>query len=209
MQVHTERLAAGLAVVGMVLAALLGLATPALGHAVMLDSDPGDGDVVEGAPDEVVLTFSEPMQAPASVVVTGPNGDPAGEDQEAEIDGERVLRPLEGATDDGVYTVEWRAVSADDHPISGEFAFEVAAAEPDDEPAERPTREARAPASPEPATPAPTASPTPEAVTEAELAAAEGGGGVGLMVWLLGAAVLLGAVATGLAARASRRQSSA
>jgi copper resistance protein C len=198
--VHTQRVGARFALVGLLLVGLLALAGPAWAHAVLLESEPGDGEAVEGAPDEIVLVFSEPMQAPATIVVRAPDGAPVDGDEAGEVDGERVWRSLAGVTADGAYTVEWRAVSADDHPISGELTFEVVDAAPE------PTPEA---AIPTPAAPSPTPSPTPEAAIADEPAAAEAEtGGAGPVVWLLAGAVLVGVAATGLAMRAGRGQPS-
>jgi copper resistance protein C len=184
-----------------VVAALLWLAAPAGAHAVLLDTEPGDGTVVKGAPEEVVLVFSEPMQQPATVVVTGPEGLTVA-DGTAEVDGERVVMPLEAVTADGVHTVVWRAVSADDHPIDGQFTFEVIDAEVDssiEEPEATPT--------PDP-TPegAPTPFPQPDDAVEGAVGAADDAEGDGVLGWLLAGAAALAVLGAAGAALANRRQ---
>lgn len=143
------------AVVG-ALFGLASLATPAGAHAALIETSPADGQEVDEGPDRVVLTFSEPMQRPAAIEVSDPEGDQVA-DGEPEIDGERVTVGLEALDADGTYTVQWRAVSADDHPLEGEFSFEVAQTETgstsgDESPREdgpAPDEEAPAPDDPE------------------------------------------------------------
>src|SRR5690606_32128447 len=109
-------------------AALTFSAAPALAHSELVGSTPADGDVVDAAPTELVLEFNENIQELGTeVVVTGPDGASAA-DGDLAVDGELVTQPLlDGGA--GTYTVVWRAVSADGHPISGELAYEVTAAE--------------------------------------------------------------------------------
>lgn len=109
-------------------AALTFSAAPALAHSELVGSTPADGDVVDVAPAELVLEFNETIQELGTeVVVTGPDGASAA-DGDLAVDGELVTQPLlDGGA--GTYTVVWRAVSADGHPISGELAYEVTAAE--------------------------------------------------------------------------------
>ncbi len=194
-----------LAFVTLVAAAVL-LVVPATAgaHAALLDSEPADGADVEKAPDEIVLMFNEPMQPPATVEVTGPDGQAVAEG-EADIDGERVVMPIDELTSDGEHTVTWRAVSADDHPIDGEFTFEVTDVEPE-------TADEDAEPTPTP-TPEPTPTESPDELDDLEQAHAgppssdadDGGGGV--LVWLLaGAAAIAALAAAGTVVAQRRRQ---
>lgn len=185
-------------------AALLWAATPALGHAVLLETDPGDGAVVEGAPEQVVLLFDERMEQPSTVTVTGPEGATVA-DGEADIDGERVRTALTDVTVDGTYSVRWRAVSADGHPLEGVFAFEVVGAE-------------GAEVVDEPAGAGPTAAPEPSATAGADDRPADAGAGEdaaaapaaddggGTVRWLLAGAAVLAVLVSLAAGAATRRQ---
>ncbi|SFY38319.1 copper resistance protein CopC [Streptomyces atratus] len=120
------------ALVGMVFGLLLSSAGPASAHAALTGSDPQDGAVVDTAPQEVTLTFSEQVaMGDGSIRVLDPDGKRA--DTGA---APRSLQcgpamkygvSLHSGLPDGTYTVAWQAVSADSHPISGAFTFSVGA----------------------------------------------------------------------------------
>lgn len=114
------------------LAALSLLALPgeARAHAILTSTDPGIDEVVAGAPEEVTLGFSEPVEiAFGAVRVFDSSGERVDEGRTEHTDGGRdaVVTPLEASLPDGTYTVSWRAVSADSHPVSGAFVFHVGA----------------------------------------------------------------------------------
>nr|WP_225443280.1 copper resistance protein CopC [Lolliginicoccus lacisalsi] len=98
---------------------------PASAHASLVETTPSDGSRVDHQPDAVVLRFSEPITlVEDSIRVLDRNAErvETGEiRQEPGPDHARVaLRP---SLPDGVYTVAWRVVSADSHPIRGSFTF--------------------------------------------------------------------------------------
>ncbi|MDT0165291.1 copper resistance protein CopC [Actinotalea sp. AC32] len=114
---------------GLVLAVVAPL--PALAHDSLVGSEPADGAVVETAPAQVVLTFSSTqLDVGAAVTVTGPDGREWA-DGAPRVEDERVVQPLATGMAAGAYAVQWRSVSGDGHPVTGTFAFEVAAAATD------------------------------------------------------------------------------
>jgi copper transport protein len=112
------------------LACLAGLAAPqaAAAHAVLVSTSPERGERVDEAPGEVSLRFNEPVEASFGAVrvfdargervdegdVTRPGGD-------SDAVGVALPRGLE----EGAYTATFRVVSADSHPVSGGFVFNV------------------------------------------------------------------------------------
>ncbi|MEU8623714.1 copper resistance protein CopC [Streptomyces sp. NPDC048669] len=126
--------AAGLlaALVGVVFGLLLAVAGPASAHAALTGSDPQDGAVVDTAPKQVTLTFSEQVAVgEGSIRVLDPNGKRA-DTEAAPLDlhsGSTVKYgvALHTGLPDGTYTVAWQAVSADSHPVSGAFTFSIGA----------------------------------------------------------------------------------
>jgi copper transport protein len=124
---------------------LLGSASSASAHAVLLEAEPADGAQVDTAPSKVTLRFSEePEPRLIAVRVLDQGG--------AELEtGEAVPIPGNGLEvtvpqlDQGVYTVTWRVVSrVDGHPTAGVFAFGVGV------PATAPVVEAEAAETPPP-----------------------------------------------------------
>lgn len=103
-------------------------ASVALGHAQLVSSSPGAGEILTDAPPEVRLAFSEPIDGRVAVLdlldadgaVIGPSiGRPDATD-------EHVLVGQLGALGDGAYTLTWRVLSAaDGHTTSGFFTFGV------------------------------------------------------------------------------------
>ncbi|MFJ4329279.1 MULTISPECIES: copper resistance protein CopC [unclassified Streptomyces] len=107
---------------------LLGGAGPASAHAALSSTDPGDGAVLQRAPGHVTLTFSESVSLrDDSFRVLDPGGHRVRTGAAGHADGRsdtaRVALP--GGLGEGTYTVAWRVVSADSHPVSGAFTFSV------------------------------------------------------------------------------------
>jgi len=107
---------------------LLGSAAPASAHAAVRESAPGDGTVQRTAPRHVTLTFTESVGLLTDSfrvydprnhrLRTGPADHAPGRSDTA-----RVTLPAKLAK--GTYTVAWRVVSADSHPVSGALTFSV------------------------------------------------------------------------------------
>ncbi|MEU8883402.1 copper resistance CopC family protein [Streptomyces hydrogenans] len=100
-------------------------APPAAAHTELNGSDPANDAVLDAVPRTVTLTFSDPMsQAYAQLAVTGPDGAALGDGAPA-VAGREVTLSLKEARTAGRYTVGYRVVSADGHPVSGTSAFTV------------------------------------------------------------------------------------
>lgn len=110
------------------LLALAGLvlgAAPASAHAELVSSTPKDGASVATLPATVELTFSEAVgSVGAYVAVTDPAGDEVGVGEPDVVDGTVTLKTT-GAGPAGDYTLAYRVVSADGHPVSGDVGFTV------------------------------------------------------------------------------------
>ncbi|MGH3765849.1 MAG: copper resistance protein CopC [Pseudonocardiaceae bacterium] len=114
-------------VVCAVLGLLLG-AGPADAHATLISTDPGQGAVLAAIPATVSLTFSEPVVVAADGVrVFGPDGAPVDNGRAAHLGRSSAVGvgvPAARAQQ-GTYTVSWRVISADSHPVAGAFTFSV------------------------------------------------------------------------------------
>ncbi len=115
-----------------VICAVLGLlagASPAAAHAVLISTDPGQGAVIATVPATVSLTFGEPMVVAADGVrVYRPDGAEVDNGHAAALGSSSTVGVgLPGGSDQpqGTYTVPWRVISADSHPVAGAFTFSV------------------------------------------------------------------------------------
>ncbi|MDG9727416.1 copper resistance protein CopC [Streptomyces sp. DH41] len=107
---------------------VLGGAGPASAHAALRSTDPEDGSVLQRAPRHVTLTFTESVGLrDDSFRVLDPGGHRVRTGDAGRADGrsDTARVALSGELGEGTYTVAWRVVSADSHPVSGAFTFSV------------------------------------------------------------------------------------
>ncbi|MEV0158567.1 copper resistance CopC family protein [Nonomuraea fuscirosea] len=158
---------------------------PAQAHNVLISSDPRDGSTLAASPERVTLVFDQAVrQGYAQVGVTGADGS-SWADGSAEVAAERVsvkVRPLPAG---GAYTVGYRILSADGHPVTGKISFTLAAG-----------------ASGAPAGQTAAAGQTAPADSAAAAEAAANGGAGMAVVWIVGALLVL-AAGTAVALRRS------
>ncbi|WP_416071982.1 copper resistance protein CopC [Streptomyces sp. ID05-04B] len=108
---------------------LLGLGSgPASAHAALRGADPVDGSVVKTSPGSITLTFTESVGLlDDSFRVFDPDNQRVKTGRAGHADGRadtaRVTLPRNLGT--GTFTVAWRVVSEDSHPIAGAFTFSV------------------------------------------------------------------------------------
>ncbi|MBV9032017.1 MAG: copper resistance protein CopC/CopD [Pseudonocardiales bacterium] len=106
-------------------------------HAALISTDPGQGAVVATMPATVSLTFGEPVLVAADGVrVFSPDGAEVDDGHAGHLGRSSTVgvglpgttqpgtsRP--GPARQGTYTVSWRVISADSHPVAGAFTFSV------------------------------------------------------------------------------------
>ncbi|MFI6543459.1 copper resistance CopC/CopD family protein [Streptomyces prunicolor] len=113
-----------LAVTGMLFAG----AGTASAHAALTGSDPSSGVVVDKAPTQISLTFSEKVATNNdSLRVLNPKGKRVDVGKPSNISGTTYAVQVRSGLPDGTYTVAWQVVSADSHPVAGAFTFSVGA----------------------------------------------------------------------------------
>ncbi|HKU04174.1 MAG TPA: copper resistance CopC family protein [Arthrobacter sp.] len=104
-------------------AILLVFSAPAQAHDALESSNPANGSTVSAMPAKVELTFDHTPIAINSIVRVE---DAAGADQAdgpVQIVDNQVSQPVKPGAPQGKYTVVWRVVSSDGHPIEGTFTF--------------------------------------------------------------------------------------
>ncbi|MEV6883224.1 copper resistance protein CopC [Streptomyces sp. NPDC051135] len=108
--------------------ALLAGAGPVSAHAALTGSDPREGAVVDRAPAQVSLTFSESVSMDDdSLRVLDPKGKRVDDGKPAGTGGTTYSVKLHAGLPDGTYTVSYQVVSADSHPVAGAYTFSVGA----------------------------------------------------------------------------------
>jgi methionine-rich copper-binding protein CopC len=93
-------------------------------HALLDRADPRVGSVVTEAPRQVLLSFTQDIEAAFSAVeVTDASGQRVDEGT-PRVEGNVMSVPLRSLSP-GIYRVKWRVLSVDTHATEGAFSFEV------------------------------------------------------------------------------------
>ncbi|MGO1831872.1 MAG: copper resistance CopC family protein [Brevibacterium yomogidense] len=101
------------------------LSTPVIAHDQLLSSTPSVDENFSDAPQEISLQYSaEVMQVGAQVLLTDSEGGSFAVG-EPSFDGTSVSAQITDELPEGAYTIAWRVVSSDGHPISGIVPFTV------------------------------------------------------------------------------------
>ncbi|MFF2997547.1 copper resistance CopC/CopD family protein [Streptomyces sp. NPDC057950] len=128
-QRERRRVARGLALLGTVLVLVLfGGVGGASAHAALTGADPQDGSVLKTAPRQVTLTFTESiglLDDSFRVLDPGNRRVHTGEPGHADGRSDTASVTLPKGLGTGTFTVAWRVVSADSHPVSGAFTFSI------------------------------------------------------------------------------------
>ena len=109
-----------------IVAALLLLSVgsgPATADATLVGSQPADGATLSQRPDTVTLDFAARILPPADVAVLAPDGRRVETGDAAVLD-TRVQQQFSSAAN-GRFTVTYRVVGEDRHPVEGQIVFTV------------------------------------------------------------------------------------
>ena len=106
---------------------MVGSAPPASAHASLVETTPIDGQQLDAPPEQVTLTFNEPIIAPTGGLRVY---DGAGERVDAGIQRELTTDTVaveltEDLSSGAAYVATYRVVSEDGHVIRGAFVFDV------------------------------------------------------------------------------------
>lgn len=151
-------------------AAMLGMAAPAAAHNVLVSSDPKDKSSLDAGPTTVTLTFDQPVQGGEGINTVSVTDGSGGHYEVAgapTVSSNVVTAQVNALGATGDYTVGYRILSADGHPVSGSLTFTLTKAG------------------------AGTATKAPENQSAAPLTPADEGG-MPIWPWIAGAVVLLG-----------------
>ena len=104
-------------------------AVPAVfAHAKLLRSQPAANATLKDSPKTVDLWFSEELEPKFSaIVVTDQSGKHVDRNDVNLAEGNKRLQISLQDLPSGIYTVDWKALSTDQHTMKGQFTFTVAA----------------------------------------------------------------------------------
>lgn len=106
----------------------LGLMGPAQAHDELVSSTPEQNSSLQEAPPDIELTYSGELtqvEGATQVRVTDSEGKEVTNGAPA-VKGKTVVQKIAGhGTNDDTYTVTWRVVSSDGHPIQGSYELTV------------------------------------------------------------------------------------
>jgi len=97
--------------------------SPAWAHTRLDATEPAADATVTEPFDSVVLIFSQAVSNEFAEVHVIDPADNRLDEEPPLMDGERVEQPLADLEEVGEYTVEWRVVANDGHPLEGTFSF--------------------------------------------------------------------------------------
>lgn len=103
-------------------------AVPASAHASLVRASPADQSSVPSAPAKVSLTFDENIRMPSLILVYDADGASVVQGKTSVLD--NIVSTRVGATATGDYTVVYRVVSVDGHPVSGRLVYRVGTGTP-------------------------------------------------------------------------------
>lgn len=101
------------------------IAGPASAHTKLVDSSPPEGSTLGGIPVTIELRFSENINKHAAVVFTAPHARQIALGA-VQVSGSRVTVKVKGKPKgSGDYTIAYRVVAKDGHPVVGRVDFSV------------------------------------------------------------------------------------
>jgi methionine-rich copper-binding protein CopC len=109
---------------GMFVLLLLLIPSSAAAHSSRVETNPEHGATLETLPAEATVTFNEAPKT-ADVVLARPDGKV--DKLKTQVVGSTVKVRLPANGPRGAYTLSYRVVSADGHPVSGSVTFRVTA----------------------------------------------------------------------------------
>jgi methionine-rich copper-binding protein CopC len=109
------------------LVALLSGQTPASAHAELKQATPAAGGSVSVAPTEVTLNFNERLEPTFSTIMVRDAVGKRVDKADARVDqrDRATMRVSLQTLTNGIYIVEWRALTSDTHRTEGAFIFRV------------------------------------------------------------------------------------
>lgn len=105
-----------------------GTATAAFAHDAVTETSPSDGSTVATVPAEIQITLSNTPAVIGSQILVFDEAGTNWASGDVQVLDKAATQALRSGAPAGKYTVQWRLVSSDSHPIEGTFSFTATAA---------------------------------------------------------------------------------
>lgn len=102
----------------------LSLSGAVSGHSRDQATDPGDGAILKSAPATVAIRLDKPVRVTV-IGLTDSDGEEFALKRTDAIAPVTRIEATPGPLPAGTYKIDWRGLSADGHPMSGRFSFEI------------------------------------------------------------------------------------
>ncbi|MEV6814739.1 copper resistance CopC family protein [Micromonospora sp. NPDC051296] len=186
-------------------ALLLGPGSPAYAHNVLRKASPAQDAKLTTPPVKITLEFMQKLNPTFTTITLSDAAEQKVATGEPEVTGTKGTVTIDAPLANGTYTVAYRVVSTDGHPVQGSYRFTVA----DPTASAEPTVSASPEASEAAATPSAVAtSAAASSASASPVASGSSGGGPGALALLAGGGVLVLAVAGAVVFLLRRRATS-
>lgn len=105
-------------------------AAPASAHNRLTSATPAENSRLDAVPAEIVLEFAEALNPAYTQVIVSNSAKARVAVSEPVVDGAKATITFTGTPGEDAYTVAYRVVSKDGHPVQGSYAFTVGAGAP-------------------------------------------------------------------------------
>ena len=109
---------------------LTGPISAATAHDELAASSPTAESIIDVAPAEIVLTFTNPPSGIGAGIIVSDSTGTVWSEGPTRVVNNTAIQPLRSGAPAGTYTAQWRVVSSDDHPIEGTYFFTTNTAQP-------------------------------------------------------------------------------
>jgi copper resistance protein C len=99
------------------------LGTNVFAHSHLEDSSPKDGAVLTESLKEIKLTFETNLEPTSTFTVADANGTSV--TLPVEIKGNQLVGVLQNDLTNGAYSIHWKIIGTDGHPLEGDLSFTV------------------------------------------------------------------------------------
>lgn len=107
------------------LALIVAPAQQAFSHDYLMGSNPEEGATLDTHPGQVVLSFNNSIQTLGAQLVILDEQGTVLSSGEPTVDGKNVTYDVPADLGNGAFTINWRVVSSDSHPIEGSITYSV------------------------------------------------------------------------------------